>query len=753
MLNEFNFLLFYIFLVQNSIMWAVPIILYLLYQIYVPEVNSKSDTINMSMSNLTVTIIFFVCITFIIIVYSILYVVKTIFCDEYEAKYDAKYDITFPSFELGSPNISQIHNKSNGTNGTNGTNGIKKKKCKKECGTKNSPTNDEKSEKTIGISQVSINPVVDIDDSIHSIVLHRTYSKNSSGANINDMSDNEMLDAVMQHICSLDECKHMKYTKKYFVDHKEEIKIAKDICAKVENIKYTGDNSDVESISVKIYSQVLRLHELKEFIERLNKNYLIEKKNKLGNQKYFFDETQPVIQRDMSGDIRIESLPKNLSFTMTPFNTFKSIDNIFGPKIKELKERINLFTNNQEWYQERGIPYTLGIMLYGEPGCGKTSMIKAIAKDTNRHVVNIKLRETTTQQQLLNLFFNESIIVEDRTKDQSSVIIPLDQRLYVIEDIDCLTNILHDRNYALKMLKKEEREIQSEIDNLNRNITEEEGNFKVYCSFTSEYNGIDIDRELARTKKEYLNGLVVTGEYNTSPVSISQGLPDIGSTIINSANYNSGVDFVISGELQEKYRNLADLNNKLKRVRDDIRVKMTDINNGNNGNNFIISGNYEIGGNAYGSMQSSAGGGYIVPGSAASMLDAKSAANLARLNAENDKKKNLINLSFMLNLLDGVLETPGRILIVTSNYPEKLDDAILRPGRIDIKIQFKRASLSVIAEMFAHFYNMKCEDFIGILNKKFDDKFTPAEIMDACSNHYTNYKNAIMELESKLKQV
>mgnify|MGYP003683367193 CR=1 FL=1 len=37
----------------------------------------------------------------------------------------------------------------------------------------------------------------------------------------------------------------------------------------------------------------------------------------------------------------------------------------------------------------------------------------------------------------------------------------------------------------------------------------------------------------------------------------------------------------------------------------------------------------------------------------------------------------------LLNVLDGVVETPGRLLIMTTNHPEKLDPAITRPGRID----------------------------------------------------------------------
>ena len=623
-------------------------------------------------------------------------------------------------------------------------------------------------------------------EDMHSIILYRKYKGSNSSSSSNQSSnnndiDNEMLDAVMHHICSLDECKHMKYTRKYFVDHKDPIKIAKDVYARVENIKYDNENTDIESISIRVYSAVLALHELKDFIERLHKNYMIEKKNKLGNQKYFFDEIQPVLQRDINGEIRIETIPKSLSFTMTPFNTFKSIDNIFGPRIKELKERIKLFTENQEWYEDRGIPYTLGIMLYGEPGCGKTSMIKAIAKDTNRHVVNIKLRESTTQQQLINLFFNESLVVEDRCKEQSSVIIPFDKRLYVIEDIDCLTNVLHDRKYAIKMLKKQEREIQHDISKLNVKISGEEEDFKQYCIIAADEYSMsegEITAEIARIKRYIVNGLNVTGDYGVGNVSIktnpdgsigyiSQGLPDIfnfnnstssssTSTPINSisgggngggngkngngktAAANKRIEMSDLPEiLHSYYEQLRDLNGKLKRVKDDISSKTIEIENINMGANFASGNN---GGNIANAFTNSNG----------TVIDSKVAANMARLNAETDKKKNMINLSFMLNLLDGVLETPGRMMIITSNYPDKLDDAILRPGRIDIKIQFKRASVQVICDMLAHFYNMNPDDFKSEISANFDEIFTPAEIMDVCSNNYTDYKNAINELKNKL---
>ena len=37
-------------------------------------------------------------------------------------------------------------------------------------------------------------------------------------------------------------------------------------------------------------------------------------------------------------------------------------------------------------------------------------------------------------------------------------------------------------------------------------------------------------------------------------------------------------------------------------------------------------------------------------------------------------------------MLDGVVDTPNRIVIMTTNHPEKLDPALIRPGRINKKV-------------------------------------------------------------------
>ena len=49
-------------------------------------------------------------------------------------------------------------------------------------------------------------------------------------------------------------------------------------------------------------------------------------------------------------------------------------------------------------------------------------------------------------------------------------------------------------------------------------------------------------------------------------------------------------------------------------------------------------------------------------------------------------KKDKLNLSGLLNVLDGVVDTPERIVVMTTNHPEILDPALIRPGRIDQKL-------------------------------------------------------------------
>jgi len=50
-------------------------------------------------------------------------------------------------------------------------------------------------------------------------------------------------------------------------------------------------------------------------------------------------------------------------------------------------------------------------------------------------------------------------------------------------------------------------------------------------------------------------------------------------------------------------------------------------------------------------------------------------------------KDKALTLDDLLNMWDGLLETPGRIMVITSNFYHKLDKALIRRGRIDLEIE------------------------------------------------------------------
>ncbi|KAK2778385.1 mitochondrial chaperone bcs1 [Colletotrichum kahawae] len=64
------------------------------------------------------------------------------------------------------------------------------------------------------------------------------------------------------------------------------------------------------------------------------------------------------------------------------------------------------------------------------------------------------------------------------------------------------------------------------------------------------------------------------------------------------------------------------------------------------------------------------------------------------------KSHGSLSLSGLLNVLDGVASQDGRVLIMTTNHIEHLDGALIRPGRVDKKIEFGLADAEVIRKLF-----------------------------------------------------
>lgn len=115
----------------------------------------------------------------------------------------------------------------------------------------------------------------------------------------------------------------------------------------------------------------------------------------------------------------------------------------------------------------------------------------------------------------------------------------------------------------------------------------------------------------------------------------------------------------------------------------------------------------------------------------------------------HEKEKIPISESFLsfsgfLNTLDGVMGTEGRILILTTNHPERLDQALLRPGRVDHKIEFTNASRNQAGRLFLRFFPEEEERAADFADGVGDDRYySMADLQKILLDNRNNPEGAI----------
>ncbi|KAF1808736.1 P-loop containing nucleoside triphosphate hydrolase protein [Eremomyces bilateralis CBS 781.70] len=132
--------------------------------------------------------------------------------------------------------------------------------------------------------------------------------------------------------------------------------------------------------------------------------------------------------------------------------------------------------------------------------------------------------------------------------------------------------------------------------------------------------------------------------------------------------------------------------------------------------------------------------------------------------------KTSVTLSGLLNAIDGVGGHEGHVLLMTTNHPEKLDPALVRPGRVDFLVNFSLATSVQVKHIFLRMYlddasPMKCaekerdwtESELKDLSEQFaaqvpSSKFSPAEIQNFLITRKREPQSSVDEIGTWVKK-
>ena len=95
---------------------------------------------------------------------------------------------------------------------------------------------------------------------------------------------------------------------------------------------------------------------------------------------------------------------------------------------------------------------------------------------------------------------------------------------------------------------------------------------------------------------------------------------------------------------------------------------------------------------------------------------------------QGGEKRSGVSFSGLLNAIDGVAAQEGRALIMTTNHKEKLDPALIRPGRADVHTELGLVSAATARRLFERFFPEEFDLASAFEQRLGGQTFSPAQI-------------------------